>query len=142
MLMLISNLNSKYHSKSVLFSTATCRRCFLLLFGQYQLSNKHFFEKTNPIFPRFWPKNRFLSKNKPNSKPIQTQFYTFLCKTNPNFPLFSPKTLVSPKNEPKTNPNQTQIKPTTNPILGLKWGLLLSINLRTKKREYFQLCLQ
>jgi hypothetical protein len=29
------------------------------------------FEKTNPIFPVFKPKNRFLPKNKANSNPIK-----------------------------------------------------------------------
>ncbi len=42
---------------------------------------KHLFEKTNPIFPHFQPKNH----DSANSKPIQSQF-----KPNPN-PIFRSK---------------------------------------------------
>jgi len=32
------------------------------------------FEKTKPIFPRFWPKNGYLPKFKANSNPIKPNF--------------------------------------------------------------------
>jgi hypothetical protein len=36
--------------------------------------NPRFSPKTNPNYASFRPKNGFLPKNKPNSKPIQSQF--------------------------------------------------------------------
>jgi len=36
-------------------------------------TNPPFFEKTNPIFPVFWPQNCDLPKNEPKTNPIRTQ---------------------------------------------------------------------
>ena len=78
----------------------------------------NFFEKTNPIFPGFQPKNHDSAKSKPNFNPILSKLrvlsvlcgenHTFLCKTNPNFLVSSPKTAIWRKNEPKTNPNKAK----------------------------------
>ena len=57
----------------------------------------YFLCKTNPIFTCCSPKTMIVLKNKPNSKPIQTQ----------NKPNFGPKTRINYENKPK----QTQFKP-------------------------------
>jgi len=51
---------------------------------------KTFLCKTNPISPDFAPKTRILPKNKPNSKPIQSQSNPIKPKTNPIKPNFKP----------------------------------------------------
>ena len=78
----------------------------------------NFFEKTNPIFPRFKPKNGYL----PKSKPIQTQsnpiLYLFM-QNEPKLPHFYPKNKDFPKkqtqNEPKQNQPQKRPKTTYTP---------------------------
>jgi hypothetical protein len=54
----------------------------------------HFLCKTNPILCVFGPKTVICPKNKPNSKPIQTQ-------TNP---ILAQKQRSEPKNKTKSNP--------------------------------------
>jgi len=48
-----------------------------------------------PNFPRFSPKNDDLTKNKPNSNPIQTQFYFFIVAKRPKCALYSENTDVA-----------------------------------------------
>ena len=100
---------------------------------------KHLFEKTNPIFPRFEPKNHDSAKSKPNSKPIkpnsnpilsQLRVLSVLCgekqylfmQNEPKLPRFQPKnrdfTKKQTQNKPKTNPNKAKLQNTQNePIL-------------------------
>ncbi len=54
-------------------SPRTCAADRQYRFGKNQMSNYTLFEKTKPIFACFGPKTAIRTKNKANSKPIQSQ---------------------------------------------------------------------